>query len=42
MEYDPLKQLTEFFESKGYVGKKAAEEAELAVEKAEVADTSAS
>lgn len=27
MEHDPLKQLTEFFKSEGYVGKEAVEEA---------------
>eukprot|EP01032_Pedospumella_encystans_P019581 gene19581-22265_t len=27
MEHDPLKQLTEFFKSEGYIGKEAVEEA---------------
>lgn len=33
MEHDPLKQLTDFFESKGYVGKEAVEEAKAELER---------
>lgn len=33
MEYDPLKQLTDFFKSEGYVGKEAVEEAKAELER---------